>query len=230
VLGGLAGGLGAGKDVLGMMGVLRCTLIFLSLVVIRLGIPLLLFFAPIGFSAAFGLNHISKESRSSGNCCLRNGRIPIYTFGMGRLWYSRLAATLAASQFLVSCVFAQEVPSVSSIALESLPIPSESPISTESTSPTSTPSREPQVHIVKTGAGGFKLDPQEIHNVSVGDIVSFEFYPTGHSIARAEYASACSPYEYTGKGKVGFWSGEISVEDVDHVCHPNLKLSYPHPR
>lgn len=82
------------------------------------------------------------------------------------------------------------------------------------------PSDAPRVHLVKAGAGGFVFEPDQLNNVSVGDVVTFEFYPPDHSVARAEFGSACVPYEYTGTGKVGFWSttqwldtGEVSLRD-----------------
>lgn len=79
-------------------------------------------------------------------------------------------------------------------------------------------SNSSRVHLVKVGAGGFHFQPAQLNNVSVNDIVTFEFYPPDHSVARAEYESACVPYEYTGKGKVGFWSETQLVDTVDDVC------------
>ena len=38
-------------------------------------------------------------------------------------------------------------------------------------------------------------------------ILVFRFYPQNHSVARAAYKSPCIPYELTGAGNVGFWSG-----------------------
>lgn len=81
----------------------------------------------------------------------------------------------------------------------------------------SSSSRLPQIHTVKAGAGGFKFEPAELTDVQIGDTVTFEFYPPDHSVARAEFGSACVPYEYTGKGKEGFWSDTQLVKDVDHV-------------
>jgi plastocyanin len=86
------------------------------------------------------------------------------------------------------------------------------------TSTNSTPNG-PKSHLVKAGAGGFHFEPQELHNVTVGDVVTWEFYPPDHSVARAEYGSACVPYEYTGKGKTGFWSGTQWVDTVDEVSY-----------
>lgn len=88
---------------------------------------------------------------------------------------------------------------------------------TSSSTNSTSSSRPPQVHTVKAGAGGFKFDPQQITDVNVGDTVTFEFYPPDHSVVRAEFGSACVPYETTGKDKVGFWSDTQWVKDVNHV-------------
>lgn len=68
-----------------------------------------------------------------------------------------------------------------------------------------------------------------MNDVNVGDTVTFEFYPPDHSVARAEFGSACVPYEYTGPGKTGFWSGTQYVNDVNHVgqAFPSASAS-PH--
>jgi plastocyanin len=113
---------------------------------------------------------------------------------------------------------------VSSVSTQSSLTPSTTPSTIPSTTrsvastPTPSSSKDPQVHIIKAGAGGFKFEPQQITNVSVGDIVSFEFYPPDHSVARAEFGSACVPYEYTGKGKTGFWSDTQNVTTLAEVC------------
>jgi plastocyanin len=81
-----------------------------------------------------------------------------------------------------------------------------------------------RVHVVKAGAGGFHFEPAELTNVSVGDIVAFEFYPPDHSVARAEYGSACVPYEYTGRNRAGFWSETQWVDTPDDVSTPTRVL------
>ena len=35
----------------------------------------------------------------------------------------------------------------------------------------------------------------------------FRFYPLNHSVARSGFKNPCIPYEDTGPGLVGFWSG-----------------------
>ncbi len=42
----------------------------------------------------------------------------------------------------------------------------------------------------------------------------FQFYPTNHSVVRAEYHSPCIPYELTGRDKVGFFSGYHPVDAI----------------
>lgn len=49
---------------------------------------------------------------------------------------------------------------------------------------------------------------------AVGEITEFEFYPLNHSIVRAEYGFPCIPYEMTGSGKTGFFSGFNPVDKV----------------
>ena len=122
---------------------------------------------------------------------------------MARSWTSRLAFAFTTSQIIAS-VSAQDVGQ--SVTATTGPVASS----------TSTPSA-PRVHIIKAGAGGFEFEPQQITNVAVGDTVTFEFYPPDHSVARAEFGSACVPYEYTGKDKKGFWSGTQLVDTVAEV-------------
>lgn len=84
-------------------------------------------------------------------------------------------------------------------------------------------------HTVKAGAGGFHFEPAELTNVSVGDVVTFEFYPPDHSVARAEFGSACVPYEYTGKDRIGFWSGTQWVKTHNDTTHWNLTIDSTEP-
>ncbi|KAL5402567.1 hypothetical protein PMIN03_010565 [Paraphaeosphaeria minitans] len=88
---------------------------------------------------------------------------------------------------------------------------------------------EPKIHLVKVGAGGFQFEPAELTNVSVGDVVTYEFYPPDHSVARAEYGSACVPYEYTGQDKTGFWSSTQWVETASDITHWNLTINSTEP-
>jgi plastocyanin len=110
-------------------------------------------------------------------------------------------------------------PSVTSTALETSATSSATMTvsATGSVTSTNSTSNGPKTHLVKAGAGGFHFEPQQLENVAVGDLVTFEFYPPDHSVARAEYGSACVPYEYTGKGKTGFWSSTQWVDTLDDV-------------
>jgi len=63
------------------------------------------------------------------------------------------------------------------------------PTATSTGSPSSSSSNEPKTHTVAVGAGGFKFTPDTLENVQVNDVVSFEFYPPDHSVARAEFGS-----------------------------------------
>ncbi|KAL5417030.1 hypothetical protein PMIN04_007904 [Paraphaeosphaeria minitans] len=103
------------------------------------------------------------------------------------------------------------------------------PSATETTSSSYSTSSEPKIHLVKVGAGGFQFEPAELTNVSVGDIVTYEFYPLDHSVARAEYGSACVPYEYTGKDRTGFWSQTQWVETASDITHWNLTVNSTEP-
>jgi plastocyanin len=115
---------------------------------------------------------------------------------------------------MATSVSATPTESVTSLATITSTPSLSSPVSSNTSTSSSRP---PQVYTVKAGAGGFVFEPQELTDVHVGDTVTFEFYPPDHSVARAEFGSACVPYEYTGKGKTGFWSDTQLVKDVDHV-------------
>jgi plastocyanin len=110
---------------------------------------------------------------------------------MAHSWTARLAFALAATQTLFATVSAQD-PNPSSTS-PSTTVSSESSVASASATPTQ--SSGPQVHLIKAGAGGFKFTPPSVSNVSIGDIITFEFYPPDHSVARAEFGSACVPYE-----------------------------------
>src|ERR1700744_832972 len=74
-----------------------------------------------------------------------------------------------------------------------------------------------KVHRVNVGSGGFSYDPNTTY-ADVGDIVTFVFYPTNHSVIRAEYTGSdacgaggcnpCIPYELI-HGDGGFHSGNV---------------------
>ena len=66
-----------------------------------------------------------------------------------------------------------------------------------------------------------RLNPQGGHTfvpdvtlAEVGDVIEFQFYPTNHSVIRAEYQYPCIPYEDTGVNKFGFFSGFKPVDAI----------------
>lgn len=69
--------------------------------------------------------------------------------------------------------------------------------------------------------------PQELTNVSVGDTVTFEFYPPDHSVVQAEYGSACVPYSYADKDHAGkgFWTETQWVNTTADITHYNITIN-----
>jgi hypothetical protein len=79
--------------------------------------------------------------------------------------------------------------------------------SLDSRSTASTPSSitRPTVHVVAVGPSGDHQFHPNVTIAEVGDIVSFRFYPTNHSVVRGEYVGSdactgtgcnpCVPYE-----------------------------------
>ncbi|PVH78932.1 hypothetical protein DL98DRAFT_560983 [Cadophora sp. DSE1049] len=62
-------------------------------------------------------------------------------------------------------------------------------------------------HTVSVGADGLNFSPNQVF-ANKGDIIEYRFYPQNHSVARAAFGNEpCIPYELTGPGRVGFWSG-----------------------
>ncbi|KAI9052754.1 hypothetical protein LZ554_003027 [Drepanopeziza brunnea f. sp. 'monogermtubi'] len=72
---------------------------------------------------------------------------------------------------------------------------------------TSTSSAPSATHTVSVGADGFNFSPNELV-AKKGDIIEYRFYPQNHSVARAAFGNEpCIPYELTGPGRIGFYSG-----------------------
>lgn len=80
-------------------------------------------------------------------------------------------------------------------------------------SDSSTSSSVPQTYTIQVGLLDHKIRP-EVTEAAVGDWIEFDFYPLNHSIVRAEYGFPCIPYEMTGSGKKGFFSGFNPVDKV----------------
>lgn len=83
-----------------------------------------------------------------------------------------------------------------------------------SSSSSSTSASAGATHSISVGAEGYKFSPDTVTNASIGDIIEFRFYPTGHSVVRSEYKYPCIPYEDTGPNKVGFFSGFQNVATI----------------
>jgi plastocyanin len=96
-----------------------------------------------------------------------------------------------------------------------------SPSSSSSSSPSSTSSAAAVTHTVSVGLNGFTYTPNSF-TANVGDTVLYFFYPSNHSVARAEYGYPCIPYENTGPNKEGFWSG---FEPVDKISENAPRFS-----
>ncbi|KAI8943815.1 hypothetical protein NX059_001788 [Plenodomus lindquistii] len=143
---------------------------------------------------------------------------------MARFFVTRLFAGLVFAQLLgtTSLVQGQDISSSLSSTLATITAAPSS-----SASPTS--SRAPKTHTITAGAGGFKFTPPEISNVSVGDVVNFHFYPPDHSVARADFGSACVPYEYTGQNRTGFWSTTQWVKEAKDMTQWNLTINSTEP-
>ncbi|KAL1648778.1 Pho80p cyclin [Diplodia intermedia] len=94
-----------------------------------------------------------------------------------------------------------------------------SAITTDSVS--STTSSAATTHTVLVGKADHKFEP-DVTQAPVGDFIKFQFYPNNHSVVRAEYGYPCIPYEMTGIGKTGFFSG---FNPVDAILDDNKSTS-----
>ena len=53
----------------------------------------------------------------------------------------------------------------------------------------------------------------------------FRFYPQNHSVVKGEFGhEPCIPYELTGAGKVGWWSGWMPTAVVDSNNQPTYQV------
>ncbi|KAG9244717.1 hypothetical protein BJ878DRAFT_55859 [Calycina marina] len=84
---------------------------------------------------------------------------------------------------------------------------------TLSTSASSTSTSAITTHTVAVGAVGHNFDPSSVE-ADIGDIVEYRFYPQNHSVGRAAFKQPCIPYEVTGTGRIGFWSGFFPTQLV----------------
>ncbi|KAF2811662.1 uncharacterized protein BDZ99DRAFT_569648 [Mytilinidion resinicola] len=100
------------------------------------------------------------------------------------------------------------------------------PTPTGTASPSSTASSEPKVIDVTVNKGStHRFDPEDIQ-ANVGDVISFHFYPTNHSVVKAEYGYPCVPYDYVEPvSKDMFFSGNRPMQAADPVQVWNLTLN-----
>lgn len=89
------------------------------------------------------------------------------------------------------------------------------------TEPTSTSRSAAHTYTISVGKADHKFSP-DVLQAEVGDVVEFDFFPTNHSVVRSEYEYPCVPYEKTGRGKVGFFSG---FQPVDAILDDPPKFS-----
>lgn len=109
------------------------------------------------------------------------------------------------------------------------PLLAQSSLITSALSPSSTSSAVAQTHTISVGID-HKFKP-EVTQAEAGDVryiactllakmltstklIEFLFFPPNHSVVRAEYEFPCIPYEMTGRGKVGFFSGFRPVDAI----------------
>ncbi|EHA46143.1 hypothetical protein MGG_12584 [Pyricularia oryzae 70-15] len=62
--------------------------------------------------------------------------------------------------------------------------------------------------IITVGKNGREFVPN-ITSAWAGDVIEFHFYPGNYSVVRSAYMFPCVPFENTGTGRQGFWSGFI---------------------
>jgi plastocyanin len=134
----------------------------------------------------------------------------------------RALFALSTSLLLALPVFAQSTTSATSAAASSSKF--QSTASTTSSSASSS-SSGPTIHRVNVGIGGHSYDPNTTY-AAEGDIVQFVFYPTNHSVIRAEYAGSdacggsgcnpCVPYD-TIHGTGGFHSQNFLTQTTPRL-------------
>ncbi|KAK4216612.1 hypothetical protein QBC37DRAFT_88116 [Rhypophila decipiens] len=71
-------------------------------------------------------------------------------------------------------------------------------------------------HAIRVGDKGRSFQPN-ITKAKVGDTIEFQFYPSNHSVVRADYMFPCFPTEKNGNGKEGFFSGFYIIQETDGV-------------
>jgi plastocyanin len=69
---------------------------------------------------------------------------------------------------------------------------------------------EVTVHLVTVGNNSHAFSPNSI-TATPGDIISFSFWPGGHSVIHSEFGYPCVPFEDVHDGQGGFFSGTMNA-------------------
>lgn len=92
---------------------------------------------------------------------------------------------------------------------------SASPTSTATSSAGSaTSSANATIHTVTVGEGGYNKFVPNATLANAGDIIQFLFYPSNHSVVKAQEGYPCIPYDTMNPGKASFFSGFEYVPQV----------------
>ncbi|KAI9655929.1 MAG: hypothetical protein M1831_004774 [Alyxoria varia] len=100
--------------------------------------------------------------------------------------------------------------------------------SEDSDSPSRTSSASVTTHTVTVGKGNHNYDPDTTY-AEPGDIVRFFFYPTNHSVTKADYGYPCLPYELIHPGRDSFHSGGIMTQSFRDPPEWDLKINNSDP-
>jgi plastocyanin len=136
-----------------------------------------------------------------------------------------MRALFALSMSLLLALPASAQSVTSAAASSSISKSSASTSTTTSSGASSSSSDGPTIHRVNVGIGGYSYDPNVTY-AAEGDIVQFVFYPTNHSVIRAEYTGSdacggngcnpCVPYD-TIHGSGGFHSNNQLTQTTPKI-------------
>ncbi|KAF8250676.1 hypothetical protein K440DRAFT_617460 [Wilcoxina mikolae CBS 423.85] len=83
-------------------------------------------------------------------------------------------------------------------------------VDAQSSTPVPTPQAE---HVITVGKAAHKFAP-DLVRAAVGDLITFEFYPTNHSVVRGALDFPCIPYEKVTPEVTGFFGGFHPVKTI----------------
>ncbi|KAF8419427.1 hypothetical protein EV426DRAFT_287931 [Tirmania nivea] len=75
------------------------------------------------------------------------------------------------------------------------------------------PSPGGTTHTITVGRAAHAFKPSSV-KAAIGDVIKFEFYPTNHSVVRAEFDAPCIPREKMYPKETGFFSGFFPMDSV----------------